>query len=338
MERIDSSQAIRLVVTCTNRKTLVAPQDRLMRNVPGDPRDRLALWTEIVESKLSDSSPSVPARELYGGDHWSVIESIPPVVGPWQIELWVASAGLGLIPASAEIKSYGATFSSGTADSVCRGVPAGARNAYNAAWWRGLADRNGSITELAQSNPTAPLVFTGSPAYLAPLTGDLTSAAAVLTRESRMFVITSGSISIPGAMHLRVEDRLASPEGLGGSLVSLNARVTRWLIGSAIQHSFDPDAIGARFSDLLRSCPDRKRFDRKRVETEVVRDFIRSEFRLAASERRQPLSNSALLRAFRNSGLACEQKKFGILYLEIASEESTENEHSEFNLQTGIVD
>lgn len=317
-----SSRTIRLIVTCTDRKTLVAPDERLMRNVPGDPDARWAEWSERItpDATSSSAAPALPARNLYSGEHWSVVDSIEPTIGPWNVELWIASAGLGLIPASAEVQAYGATFSSGAADSITRGVPAEARRAYNSAWWSALASYSRSITALARTNPRAPLVFAGSPAYLHPLAEDLEAATAELTGDASMFIITSGASSIPGAVMLRVEDRLATPEGLGGSLVSVNARLARWLIQSAEEHSFNPIEVQNCLDSLLESCPDRPKFDRERVDVEDVKHFIRSEFQLAATEQRQVLSHSSLLRKFRDSGKACEQKKFGALYKEVANE------------------
>ena len=317
-----SSRTIRLIVTCTDRKTLAAPDERLMRNVPGDPDARWAEWSERITPSATASAPAParPARNLYSGEHWSVVDSIEPTIGPWNVELWIASAGLGLIPASAEVQAYGATFSSGAADSITRGVPAEERRDYNSAWWSALANRSGSITELARRNPKAPVVFAGSPAYLNPLAQDLETAATELTGGTSMFIVTSGGNSIPGAVMLRVEDRLATPEGLGGSLVSVNARLARWLVQSAEEHSFNAIQVQNSLAVLLESCPDRPKFDRERVDVNDVKQYIRSEFQLAATEQRQVLSHSSLLRQFRDSGKACEQKKFGALYKEVANE------------------
>ena len=315
-----SSRTIRLIVTCTDRKTVRPPEHRMMRNLDAPVESRAAIWTDLLDIGPSDNSPALSAHDLYCGEHWTVVSSLVPEAVGRTLDLWVASAGLGLIHASAVVQSYGATFSARVADSITRDVAADERRSYCRSWWTILCRRSGSIADLARSDPKSPLIFAGSPAYVDPLASDLTEAAQELDDPASLFVITSGGYSIPGSTTLRAVDRLASPDGLGGSLISLNARLAKWLVESATDHSFDPSKVHTRFEELIASCPDRKRFDRQRVDVDDVKQFIRSKFELAAQDHRRPSSASALLREFRDTGRACEQKKFGAIYTEVACE------------------
>src|SRR4051794_14410967 len=65
-------------------------------------------------------SETVPAVDLYGGDHWSIAKTLPDVAraNGFEARLWVSSAGYGLVPADAKIRAYSATFATGQPDSV----------------------------------------------------------------------------------------------------------------------------------------------------------------------------------------------------------------------------
>ena len=73
------------------------------------------------------------AADLYRGDHWThalrAAERLTQVEG----RAWVCSAGYGLVPLSAKLKSYSATFTSGDPDSVPEPTE----------WWTALAEWEG---------------------------------------------------------------------------------------------------------------------------------------------------------------------------------------------------
>ena len=88
------------------------------------------------------SVPTTPAIDLYAGEHWDVARRLANLSdADTSVELWVCSAGYGLIPASAPSAPYAATFTPGNADSV----PDGAEGA--SAWWNALASWEGPLPQ-----------------------------------------------------------------------------------------------------------------------------------------------------------------------------------------------
>ena len=113
-----ASLALHVIAGCTDRKRLPTPAPLRLGSLHGSAgSDRFAVWWRTLER---DRSPTRPAAELYAGDHWSVIRELPGLGAKdgLTVRLWVASAGYGLVPADAPLRSYAATFTPGHADSV----------------------------------------------------------------------------------------------------------------------------------------------------------------------------------------------------------------------------
>src|SRR4051794_13049467 len=99
----DSPPAIHAVVTCSNRKRLPAPLALTARTLPQLPVDERAHeWVRRLEGA---DAPLISASDLYAGEHWSVVRSLPSVAtdGGTPVYLWILSAGYGLISAAAKI-------------------------------------------------------------------------------------------------------------------------------------------------------------------------------------------------------------------------------------------
>lgn len=94
---------------------------------------------------------------------------------------------------------------------------------------------------------------------------------------------------------------------VGGALVALNARVARKLFAEPpAEWTFD--AARARLAEWLAAAPVREHVARRGMDDEEIVGSIPRELTLA------PASASALLRDFRDRGLACEQKRFARLF------------------------
>ncbi len=306
---------VRIVVTCTDGKTrpALAPL-RLRDHKVGD--DRVDRW---VDALRSTPSPTLPALELYKGEHWSVVRTLPARSAEtgWEVDLWVASAGYGLIPVAAPIKPYAATFANGQPDSVSVVVPRRSTSEMSRRWWSDLARWPGpamaprSIRDLAKAEPDAPLVFVGSASYLKAVATDLQLAADELGTAGSLLVVSGGADSRVVQDHrLPVDSRLL--HALGGSRISLNVRVAARLVATAADHRFDLGACRKRLTDLLVLQPAAAVYHRLPLTDDQVRSFIEDEL-----EQQPGQSATALLRRLRDSERACEQKRFGALYRDV---------------------
>jgi hypothetical protein len=318
---VDSIRTVRLIATCTDRKTLPAPDARYVRNLEGTPAERQREWIKRIRAKASETGSVRPARDLYCGEHWSVVLDIPDEIDGWKVQKWVASAGLGLIPIDRKIESYGATFSRSQEDSISR--PGEDGGSINADWWATLTTRAGqgqgpkTIADLARANPDAPIVFAGSSSYVRPLTLDLQAASAQLANPRHLFLASVSSAGGLANYRIPSSDKLIGLEEFGGTPLALNARLARWVILGAGTHEFDPDTIMATAQANDDRAPERTRHKRDPMTTAELQRFIRK------ARRVNPRATyTVLLRELRDSGRACEQKKFKALFNDEVSKES----------------
>ncbi|MEH3481641.1 hypothetical protein POV97_21355 [Enterobacter cloacae] len=177
MSNISPSGNIHLIVTCTRRKTVAAgdaifPDERDVERAYGIWQERLA--------QARRGSPPMTAGELYTGQHWSRAAAAAARNGA---EMWVISAGLGLLHASDPVVPYEATFSS---------MPFCHRTHWERLTTRPLSERRcTSLKTLMQERPDDRFVVAASPVYLRAVESDLLAGRGTLTTPEQLQVVTS---------------------------------------------------------------------------------------------------------------------------------------------------
>jgi hypothetical protein len=273
---------------------------------------RLADWIR----RLSDSKgKATRAMDLYCGDHWHVLRTLAEnQTEPPKFKLWVASAGWGLISSEDKITSYGATFSHLESDSVIHPRVA-LRDARM--WWNGLVQSNfqgkktpSSFTALAKRNPESPMLVALPVGYLAAVRDDLLAARSLLEIPELLVVVSGGTKrEVELSRNLIPCDSRLQPL-LGGSLTSLNARTARFILENYNSRTLRANRVFQDFENLILQSEKRSLPKRNAMTDEEVSDFISKQLSIAHSKQ----SHSSLLRAFRDLGKACEQRRFRRIY------------------------
>jgi hypothetical protein len=99
---------------------------------------------------------------------------------------------------------------------------------------------------------------------------------------------------------------------LGGALMSLNARVARSIIEKAPTYPWTVTGFQRLLERIPMDKSEGRAPSRKAVTDDDVRIFVRNALRANPMAR-----HTALLRAYREAGYACEQKRFGRLFKEM---------------------
>jgi hypothetical protein len=297
-----ASGRLAVVVSCTATKRASASRDAMVRYLGQGPH-RVFEWAERLDSQPEHQH--VALRDLYGGPMWQSalgLESRARELG-YTVDLWVASAGLGLAPVDSSAPAYEASFSAGP-DRVAEDRD-GRR-----AWWVGLRTTpllGRTATDLRTVREQADQVLLAlSPSYLEPLGEELHAFA----DDEGVAVVSS---------HRPTKQSPVSSHGLrqriGGTQVTLNARAAAkylemtagTLIGSPTAHQRWAEwADGNR----LPEAP-----PRPTLTDGEVRTFIRESLRIRNTSR------TRLLTGLRQSGSACEQSRFARLYREVQEEQ-----------------
>ena len=166
-----------LIVTCTRRKTVPAgdalfPDER-------DAGRAYGVWLERL-AQARRGSPPMTAGELYTGQHWSRAAAVAARNGA---EMWVISAGLGLLHISDPVVPYEASFSS---------MPFCHRTHWERLTTRPPSERRcASLKTLMHARPDDRFVVAASPVYLRAVESDLLAGRGGLSAPEQLQVVTS---------------------------------------------------------------------------------------------------------------------------------------------------
>jgi hypothetical protein len=283
-----------VVVACSDLKT-IAPESRLcLRTVEGRIDERIRTWRE----RTGVADGSISACKLYKGQHWHAAMSAASrcrAMG-WDVRLWIASAGYGLIEESALVSAYSATFASGHSDSVWRGPRDGVRVPTLAIWWSELA--SGRFVDLAVDT-SGPVIVVAGADYVDALRNDLETLRTNVQASARVSVV---STSCTHALALRYTAEISGT--LRCTLGALNATLFAALADTADTHNFCREKMQS-WLEVNLGHSRRPRPNRRSVtDAELARQVRRM-------RRRDPdISRSSALRTLRTSGIACSQARF----------------------------
>ena len=306
-------QILQVIASCTDRKRgEPEPSHRLGAHPVGS--RRASSWARALVRGTS----TTPAGDLYVGNHWSVARSIAetaPARGWCQVELWAASAGYGLVGYDEPVRCYSATFAPRHPDSVITLDAPGTPAEQARAWWTALrqiprtSGRPTSVADLVTTTPEATLLIFASSPYLHAMESDLLAARQRLQEPSRLIIVTNEGYR-PGRLAESLVTSSAPMRGeLGGQLTSLHARVARYLVENIPPTRFRADEARSLVERLRTRSSIEPLPHRSTLTDQQVITFIRTELRGTDG-----LSASRLLRSLRDSGRACEQKRFKRLF------------------------
>ena len=317
------TQQLTIVSTCTNQKRGAVPQNLHLGNFAGCfHRDSAKAWIDGLES----DNPSTPAGELYVGSHWQeslACESAATKQG-FEADLWVLSAGYGLISKDEPVTPYAASFAAG-GDSIQNLTwPSNFSSKQKAQEWWSLLHRYRKRQDLRRFSKLAktkqPLLIILSREYYSavePEVIDLISAGV------NLMIVSAGL-----AQHLKSASPVVRPhilpfsdsfkqvdDYLNKTNVSLNARLATWLVrnhSKAILNGVD--AVKPILEGILQDLPPMVRKDVNRMTDEEVLSFIAANYSDALN------SATKMLRRLRDvEQMSCEQKRL------VASSANTNN-------------
>lgn len=309
---------INVVVTCSNRKSASAASTLLVRNLcEGSNRARSKEWINRLKAWKGDR---FSARDLYQGDHWAVVRSLlapAEARSGVQVNVWIASAGCGLISPSSLIPSYGATFARRNADSVVT------RREFRREWWQSLADLRwdggrspNSVAKVAARYPETPILIAGSPEYLDAMADDLARAKDLMSEPSRLIILCREGALSDELKQNKVYTSACLSSQVGGSLTSLNARLAKWLIGQRPE-SLNVAEVSRRMGELRGQTAPRQIPIRRKATDEQIKAYV-----IGCLRAGKRMSGSAALIDFRHTGQAAEQSRFNRLFRTVQEEVS----------------
>jgi hypothetical protein len=303
----------------------------------GTTESRVKIWWAALTQRIleAESSNLIEANELYIGNYWSLVHKLisEAETQGFDTDLWIMSAGYGLITGTDLIVPYSATFTRGEDDSVV-GNPAEANSGE--IWWNQLtklrlsdSDNPRSLKELVSNYPKDYFLMVASNEYLSAVQSDLISGMALLNKEGELVLISSKKNQITEELrpfYIPTDARLlCSPDCATGCDLHLLGRNVRGSIGISLARvllgkagtngGFSATNFKKEVIDAVEKSPVLFTHRRTPMSDIEVKSYIHRELNES-----QSLSATRLLRKFRDQGNACEQKRFREIYLEVKKE------------------
>ena len=262
------------------------------------------------------------ARSLYTGVGWGHALCAQKLLGQ-ECELWIVSAGFGLLSGDDRVPSYAATFAAEENRVADRLIGFKASSSAHAAWWRN--------TNCARGRTEAPLqsTFAGydrvivalSAPYLMALRADLENLARTLGPD-KLWLVAVGAEAQRLAPELfecvvplrsEVERLVASPRA------TLNLRALVWWLEEIIPTTgWDKAAQNREIQSRLCALQPKTATVKRSLSDEEVKGWIQ-EHQQDETGKSVRGGKTGLLRLLRESGLACEQNRFSRLHAEVTT-------------------
>lgn len=334
---------IHIIANCASRKRL-PPVAEFCALQETNLEQLAKIWWENLNGVLPQSSSKkaalsngitkIKARDLYIGSYWSIVRQLPEkaYLQGFEPNLWIISAGYGLISSDDSICSYSATFAQGNENSITNGSQDSAERAEVLRhWWSLISEYSlageaepRKISQLLQTHSNDYFLIIASGDYLKAVEQDLTDGINYLVSPDNFLIITSKSFSnenlkknlIPADARLQCQqgclencEKHLIRRGVRGSI---GASLAEKIIEKITAEGFNSTKLKEFVENRIKESPNLFNFRRERLTDSGVRDFISEQLSKMPSA-----SCTSLLRKLRDDGCACEGKRFKELYLEI---------------------
>jgi hypothetical protein len=296
---------LHIVTQCTDRKKVAAPRELQLHRFGGRDLSRRAdAWLEA----LDEQPAATTLRDLYAGEHWVTSLELEQLAADQGFEsrMWVVSAGLGIVSVDTNAPSYSATFASNVDDTVL--VDADDPAQQRRLWLEKLTTRPGSKTLLGLCDGPSNAYFLCvlSRPYVQAALRDLEATQRRLKDPNRLMVVTADAPELASGPLSKswVPSSSRFQHIVGGTRIGQHARVAKKLLTSG---QVGAESWRKRTQRWLAEAPAPTVFDRTPMSDLQVRLFAKL----------TPHGSwSRALRALREEGNACEQKRFRRLFKE----------------------
>ncbi|GGW72370.1 hypothetical protein [Alishewanella tabrizica] len=296
---------VNLITSCVSAKNTTVGDTVALTDAFAKGCNSAEEWLNTLSGKADEM---LSLLDLYKGDHWSIAKNLNTLK---DVTLWVVSAGLGFAHHSKLARPYDATFNKSSPNFVGNIELNKLTIDPTKSWWSLLHKNQNAFKKLVKKYPEDMYIFCSSESYLVAIENDLLDLVHKgLFNESNFLIITSNSKINKNLNRfvLKSKEKFSSSEQIKGSMVSLNIRLARYLIQASINAPYPLKKMIEVYKELDHSLPDTIR---KKINRLNDSDVMNEISKLPNSSLK---SATSALRALRDKGISCEQKRFSRLF------------------------
>lgn len=301
---------INIISSCTNSKKHIPSDSLKIAYFKSSIHllDAINLWNKNIEST---KEATYEANTLYKGNAWQATLNTNKVLSAkFNTNLYIASAGYGLIHAKTKICSYDSTFASSTINSINKFVVPTNQNA-NIEWWNGINKFDMS----SFSNDS--LFFIVLP-YEYLYAAQDTIKFLIEKFKENVFIFVANKNTIPDFMQqniIKFDSRFNSFQT--GIISNMLQRAVLWLSNEIIDKNLplSHKELQQHIETVMKPYKAFNMPVRSKLTEEEIRDKVKQ---MIIKEKISSATKG--LKIYRNAGFACEQKRFGKIFKEVKSE------------------
>lgn len=303
---------IRLITTCTNGKNSETNNTvDLSQFYSGQTSAKILInsWCNAITEALATSKTTC-AENLYKGGHWSTAKAI---LKQHPVDLWILSAGLGLLHYKDQIMPYKATFAVGYKESIPLYSREFIGKSFHRTWWKEITNKSffksqhpTSLKELMENNKKDFFIICGSPDYINAIELDVINGLEYLVdAKKQLLIITSKKIN-DKLMDYLFKTNKKMAQWLSCNMLMLNISMAKFIINEFTSKTLDSlSELSMHLTDELKNLPECEVRKGIRRNSDEVKAFI-----LELIQRNPGVSATNALREFRDSGNSFEEKRF----------------------------
>ncbi|MGR6751297.1 hypothetical protein [Aeromonas sp. s7(2024)] len=309
---------INLITTCSNSKGKSNSTLRLdgIKHKYDNLHELALSWSNLITENMQNNQPT-DAINLYKGSHWT--NALKAKKHEF-VDLWVISAGLGLINANDSTINYQATFTPNCDDSIpTYGMTS---KESSRVWWSHLCkiknnySRCKSIAHLMQSKHDELFIIAGSNIYINAILDDLIQGAKFLSNPQKQLVIITSSTESFSEKKIIKDCFLSSSKlmlpWLKCNATSLNICLANKFIELLKEQNFDYCSTKNSINQMHNTIPAIVKSDKIKCTDEYLRIYISTELQSNSN-----LSATKCLIKLRSSGRCAEERRFRKVFLDI---------------------
>jgi hypothetical protein len=297
---------VHVLTLCTNRKHGTVDASLRARRLRSGTNDAVSAdWKE----RRSKSNAEIKAYDRYKGRGFAEAKRATAALAA---EMWVVSAGLGLVRAERKVPAYSLTITGNSEDCISRKV----RHFSSASWWAAINTSKRPIRGLVRSKKPELLIVNVSKPYIGMIGDDLLS----LSEEemTHLRIIGPRPTAVPEQLRpylLPYDERLEAIRGYKGTRSDFPQRALRHFMTEILAKA--PKARAKKHAALVASqlsayvapkTPKRPRQTDEQIRRLIVKNWKKVDGRAGR-----------MLHYLRHTEIvACEQSRFSQLFWSVA--------------------
>lgn len=288
-----------IITICTSNKRILPVADLCASNLSvGSQQHVASTWL----SNLSCPREVFQADTLYCGRGFAEALKAAQSV---KADLWIISAGLGLIHSKEKIPSYNLTISANSAN-----IRQKVRDSFDyAKWWSAINNTKQSLVELISTNPNSTVFLILNQSYAILIRDDLMGFSEELIARLRIFGITKTDILSEKLRDacMPYDIRINDPvNGIPGTWSDFGQRTLRHFV-TQIWHDNQSSSAKEHAGAVIASLSAMEKPiipSRRRMSDETIKEIMLKHLSMING------SASKMLRILRDEeNIACEQKR-----------------------------